>query len=139
MVQVIFGGLNINNSVLLVLLCTFISFWFWFCCLVFQVGKPQCSSRDRLNTHTKVNIKIDLPQTSMNSGLSLVLYVHSKFVWQEAVGIYHITWPAKKNCCPKFLHKFVCQKQPKTVQPVQPTSQSCKKMNFKWTYCRWPI
>jgi len=38
-----------------------------------------------------------------------------------------------KNCCPKFLHKFVCQKQPKTVQPAQPTSQSCKN-HFKQTY-----
>jgi len=28
---------------------------------------------------------------------------------------------------PKFLHKLVCHKQPKTVQPAQPTSQSCQK------------
>jgi hypothetical protein len=44
-------------------------------------------------------------------------YVHSKFVRQEAVGIYYVPWTAKKNCCPKLVHKFVCQKQPKTVQP----------------------
>jgi len=66
-----------------------------------------------------------------------ILYVYSKFVRQEAVEIYYIPWPAKKNCCPKFVHKFVCQKQPKTVQPAQPTSQSCQKTNFKRTYCRY--
>ncbi len=60
-------------------------------------------------------------------GVFNVPYVHSKFVQQEAVGIYYIPWPAKKNCCPKFLHKFVFQTQPKTVQPAQPTSQSCQK------------
>jgi len=42
-----------------------------------------------------------------------------------------------KNCCPKFLHKFVCKKQSKTVQPAQPTSQSCQKnellMNIWYT------
>jgi hypothetical protein len=39
-----------------------------------------------------------------------------------------------KNCCPKFPHKLVCHKQPKTVQPALPTSQSCRKTNFKKTY-----
>ncbi len=63
-----------------------------------------------------------------------VLYVCFKFVWQEAVRIYYIPWPAKKNCCPKFLHKLVCQKQPKSVQPAQPTGQCCQKMSFKKTY-----
>jgi len=29
---------------------------------------------------------------------------------------------------------LVCQKQPKAVQPAQPTSQSCQKTNFKKTY-----
>jgi len=28
--------------------------------------------------------------------LTVVRYVHSKFVRQEAVGIYYIPWPAKK-------------------------------------------
>ncbi len=35
---------------------------------------------------------------------------------------------------PKFLTKVVCQKQPKSVQPAQPTGQSCQKTNFKKTY-----
>ncbi len=60
-------------------------------------------------------------------------YVCFKFVQQEAVGIYYIPWPPKK-LLPKFLTKFVCQKQTKSVQPAQPTGQSCQKMNFKKTY-----
>ncbi len=39
-----------------------------------------------------------------------------------------------KNCCPKFVHKLVCQKQPKSVQPAQPTGQCCQKKNFKKAY-----
>jgi len=34
--------------------------------------------------------------------LGYILYVHSKFVQQEAAGIYYIPWPAKK-LLPKFL------------------------------------
>ncbi len=60
-----------------------------------------------------------------------ILYVCFKFVRQEAVGTYYIPWPAKKKLLPKFLTKFVCPKQPKSVQPAQPTGQSCQKTNFK--------
>jgi len=55
-----------------------------------------------------------------------ILIVRSKFVRQEAVEIYYIPWPTKK-LLPKILTKLVCQKQPKAVQPAQPTSQSCQK------------
>ncbi len=57
---------------------------------------------------------------------NIIQSVRSKFVRQEAVKIYYIPWPAKK-LLPKILTKLVCQKQPKAVQPAQPTSQSCQK------------
>jgi len=53
----------------------------------------------------------------------------------EAAGIYYIPWPAKKNCCLKFLHKFVCQKQPKLCSLHSQLAKAAKKMNFKQTYC----
>ncbi len=47
-----------------------------------------------------------------------------------------------KNCRPKFLHKFVCQKQPKTVQPAQPKLAKKRTSNkhiicsyFHWCFC----
>jgi hypothetical protein len=63
--------------------------------------------------------------------------MYSMFFWSSSdswqLKIYYIPWPAKK-LLPKFLTKFVCQKQPKSVQPAQPTGQSCQKTNFKKTY-----
>jgi hypothetical protein len=40
-----------------------------------------------------------------------------------------------KKLLPKFLTKVVCQKQPKSVQPAQPTGQCSQETNFKKTYC----
>ncbi len=62
--------------------------------------------------------------------------VRSKFVRQEAVEIYYIPWPAKKKLLPKFLTKVVCQKQPKSVQPAQPTGQSCQKKQHIIDICK---
>jgi len=63
-----------------------------------------------------------------------VPYVHSKFVQQEAVGIYYIPWPAKKLLL-KIFTQVCLPDTAKTGQPAHPTSQSCqKKKNFKQTY-----
>jgi len=53
------------------------------------IGSEGCGHHKILSIETSTN-------TNWTPCLSGIMYVHSKFVPQEAVGIYYIPWPAKK-------------------------------------------
>ena len=89
-----------------------------------------------------VDFSLNLPpavQTSIALCFSLfiyyyILYVCFKFIRQEAVGIYNIPWPAKKNCCPNFLPSLSSKNSPNLCSLHSQLAKAAKKRTSKKTY-----
>jgi len=66
------------------------------------------------------------------------LYVHSKFVRQEAAGIYYIPWPAKKIAAQNSYTSLSARNSQKLFSLHSQLAKAAKKTNFKQTYgtCR---
>jgi len=68
------------------------------------------------------------------ASMSELPYVHSKFVGQEAAGIYYIPWPTKKIAAQNSYTSLSPRNSQKLCSLHSQLAKAAKKTNFKQTY-----
>jgi len=94
-----------------------------------QVVGEFCANKSVTSSVPKKSIWIKI-----SAAQKLVPYVHSKFVPQEAVGIYYIPWPSKKIAAQNSYTNLSARNSQKLCSLHSQLSKAAKKPNFKRPY-----